>query len=314
MDNSYFIAQKINTVVSLFSDEKCGGFDISCYDENDEYNHKAGGLVISKLLSAENFHIASKKFISELLPVLDLLSVIKQGYVSSIMTPIMIMKRNKNSDNIIFLHIACDTMGTGLHFDGKNDDYDLNQLNRQEILPALHFFREANNANTLSNRALNLFIATEALAGTKNIDIKCKKCGLSAYRPGTDKEKMIEILGAKLADTIFYKKHSLRPKLMHGNRIEEGVLVDICKKVHNKLIDYLIKSYDLKGMTKIENAPRSIYCAEIGKTFIKCKQEFSNLKELNEEIYRMLINSELEDEKYEIITDPDKQEKLFNSY
>jgi len=242
------------------------------------------------------------------------LSVITQCHFSLSITPLYIKKENNNRENIIFINFVRDKVGVGMRING-DDVKDAEMINKPGLLTALHFFREANSTMSLKSRAAMLFIVGEALAGDETKEKICPKCNeLFNKRLVTNKSEMINIFGDDLSKKIYYGKGSLRNKLLHGHKVDDSALVEVCKEMHNKIILYLAKKYKLKNLKIIKSAPRSPNSFEFSRTFIKSKVDHIELRKLNRAMFKKIETGSLHDGDFEIITEPTAIERLYRTY
>ena len=196
---------------------------------------------------------------------------------------------------------------------------DAKKLKEAKIDVALNYFRESINAITLITKTAMLLISAEAIAGQKKVTSKCKNCGESTERSGTDLEKLKEVLDEKLVKEIYKKKGSLRNRLFHGGSVfKKGELKKVSDSIYEKIILYLKDKYELKQLQIIKDAPRSIYSVRYTThPFIYSKLDTPNLKDLNEELMDMAEKGIYHREgggDYEIIIDTKLLKELFDNY
>ncbi len=279
--NNYLIQKKIRTPIYPWERAECSSYMIDWFGKPFDYSYEA--ILITKEVVAENYKEAFKEFIVGLFPILNVMSVITQCIIESTMTTShLIYRLNDNPERILSFYYAGKRKVVGMAF-GEDEIEDITRIIKKWTEAekiAFLYLREANMAYTATTHLTMLIIAVEALAGEGVTKRKCKTCGAIDSYPSVNKDTLRKILGEELYKKLY---DSLRHKLFHGGKVNEGDIVTIGNAVYERVVlGYFAEHYGLKSVKKIVGAPRSFSYEYFG-TFVKLqKGESISLKLLED--------------------------------
>lgn len=270
--NRYLIHKKIRTPISLFERVECLGYMIDWYGKPFDGSEEA--LVITKEITGDNYREAFSTFISGLIPIVNIMSVVTQCITESFSaTSHIIYKINNNPERIAFFYYAGERDVVGMNV-GANEIADIETILAkwtEEERTAFTYLREANCAFTPTARLAMLVIAAEAFAGESTMNGACKSCGAAYSYPSVNKEAICKILGEELQRYV-YVKSRLRHKLFHGGPTDEMEIVKVGDEMYKRIVlGYVVERYGLKAVHEIKNAPRS-FSYECFGTFTKIEK------------------------------------------
>ena len=251
--NTYLIEYKVTTVAYLYEDKPLtyGGYEFQQWEYCGGVP-KGHAWTASKEVNAENWGDARMSFISDLLPIVNRISVASQCYASADIGPYLIIRKNNNAERLFRLWYVRTPGPNEIAF--RDDEIEtvakLDALG--DKIHALIYLREATNAYTFLTRFMMLLAALEALAGEKKANVIDK-----------DFIKNEILQDEEFADKLFKSGEGLRNAIAHGKPIDTLELtlegIDYISKTYNAIIGYLNRKFELKIDTNVVNPQRTLH-------------------------------------------------------
>ncbi len=232
------------------------------------------GFVAEAQLKGRDFREAFQDFMSELNPMLSVISVLTQCPVYSTgLSSYLVYRMNDNSGQIGFFYYVGETPAVGMPFH-EDELSDLKRVLGHEEWKsyevAFGYLRQANLAESPIAWLGPLLMAVEAFAGEAVVHGNCKHCGAAYQYFGMNKEGLKAILGKVLFGKL-YGSGRLRHKLFHGGEVREGEISTVAEQVYRRVVlDFVKKKFALTSLHEIVNAPRTSRYESLG-IFVELK-------------------------------------------
>jgi hypothetical protein len=258
--NTYLIEKKIYTHAEIFEHNN---FTLNGYSfQNWEYSPANGcsgdAWLITKDVSGETMIEAINNFNSGLQPILSRASFISQCGMQYDVNPMFVFKKNDNPESIFFLDYIEESEEVPLMFMEEEHESLIKSLEYEKDA-VFDFLTASNNSVTYHSRLVSLIMALEAIAGEKEAESVCKKCGDMNTYLTTDKTYIRdEILKDKdLYEKIYAYKTGIRNAIFHGkyHRTTDGT--DYATLIYEKIVQYFNTKYGYKISTDVIGAPRN---------------------------------------------------------
>lgn len=243
--NQYLIEHKIKTLSELSKPFDFEGFNFRQWDFNYRDGWLGDAWIAKKIIEEENVLKAINVFRKELASIVERMSFISQCFASMNLESYLIIKKNDNHDNVLFLFSSREAKGVPLHFNEK-EKKDLNKIKDFERQAVFKYLNESTNATTYYTRLAMLVIVLESIASAMK-----KESGLTV-KEYIEKEILKD---GNLYQTLFAKGTGVRNRLFHGQEI--NIAEDYAGKIYKKIVEYFNSKYGLEINTGVISPQRN---------------------------------------------------------